>query len=78
MGFTRNFHSFSHSQKLYKAQRLWYTQLYQSIREGLHMRGMVRKMAEYRVAVYTQVSFGALCGIGLPIFCRPVPAARAV
>lgn len=78
MGFTRNFHLFSHSQNLYKAQRLWYTQLYKGIREGLHMRGMVRKMAKYRVVVYTQFSFSALCGIGLPIFGRPVPAARAV
>ena len=65
-------------ENLYKAQRLWYTWLHQRLREGLRMRGMVRKMAKYRVAVYTQFSFGALCGIGLPIFGRPVPAARAV
>ena len=42
------------------------------------MRGTVRKTAKYRVAVYTQISSGALCGRGLPIFGRPVPAARAV
>lgn len=42
------------------------------------MRGMDRRAAKYRVAVYTQISFGALCGESLPIWGRPASAARSL
>ena len=42
------------------------------------MRGMDRKAAKYRIAVYTQISFGALCGESLPIWGRPASAARSL
>ncbi|MGN1250021.1 MAG: hypothetical protein ACI4XW_08055 [Candidatus Spyradocola sp.] len=42
------------------------------------MRGMDRKAAKYRVAVYTQFDSTALCGGSLPILGRPVSAARSL
>ena len=47
-------------------------------KEGLRMRGVDRKAAKYRAAVYTQISFAALCGGSLPIWGRPVSAARSL